>query len=540
VRRPGRRLGRLLRRDDRTGRRRAAAGQPARDHRRVRHHRHLPRHDRARRLPRHAGPVRLGGAHDGPRPVPAHPAGPRRPVAADLDQAAAAAGQRAVARGDLAGSSRAGRLLGQPGPRRRRHRRPGHAHRRLGRHVQGRHDVPVRGRHRAEAAGHGPVAARAPAPVRRRALRLGERDGGLVGRAPGPGPAPAAGPGAVLRPRSRLARCWLARCWLAWGGPVAAGGRRYAAAVPGRARPGTGAAGRAGPARLPRRRGGRRGRGHVGPVRHGKRLARGAERGRRQEPDLHQRAAARADPDRRASRGRALPGPAGRGRGGAAGGPAGHGRPGWPLDADHHRLAPAGTCRRRRSRPRWGRTGGDHARRGRVRRPGRGAAAAVRGLRRLSPHLAVGGQPGDPRLLRRGPSLGAAHTRVRSRGRPGRHPGAARGTGPRLGYRRRAAVSRGVRQGGGRGGGDVRRPVQPAPSVRHRDEPGRAVHRPGAAGPAGRRGADRPGRRRLAAPRRGTGGRGRAEHVVADDQPDAGPRHPGRRAALRAHLDQRR
>src|SRR6266487_2870822 len=45
------------------------------------------------------------------------------------------------------------------------------------------------------------------------------------------------------------------------------------------------------------------------------------------------------------------------------------------------------------------------------------AAAAVRGLRRLSPHLAVGGKPGDPRLLRRGPSLGAAHTRMRSRGR---------------------------------------------------------------------------------------------------------------------------
>jgi hypothetical protein len=251
-------------------------------------------------------------------------------------QAAAAAGRRAVARGDLAGSSRPGRLLERPGPRRRRHRRPGHAHRRLGRHVQGRHDLPVRGRHRAEAAGHGPVAARAPAPVRRRALRLGQRDGGLVGRAPAPGPAPAAGPGAVLRPRRRLARCWLAR-----GGAVAAGGWRYAADVPGRAQPGTGAAGRARPARLPRRRGGRRGRGHVGPVRHGKRLARGAERGRRQEPDLHQRAAARAAPDRRAARGRALPVPAGRGRGSATGGPAGHGRPGRPIDADHHRLAPA-------------------------------------------------------------------------------------------------------------------------------------------------------------------------------------------------------
>jgi putative CocE/NonD family hydrolase len=48
------------------------------------------------------------------------------------------------------------------------------------------------------------------------------------------------------------------------------------------------------------------------------------------------------------------------------------------------------------------------------------------------------------------------------------------------------------------------------------------------------------GRHRPATARRGTGGRGRAEHVVADDQPDAGPRHPGRRAALRAHLDQRR
>ena len=193
---------------------------------------------------------------------------------------------------------------------------------------------------------------------------------------------PAAGPGAVLRPRR-----WLARRRGQWP-PEGAGTRRLFLAGHGLAL----AAGRAGPSRLPRRRRGRRGRGHVGPVRHGKRLARGAERGRRQEPDLHQRAAARAAPDRRASRGRALPVPAGRGRGGAAGGPAGHGRPGRPLDADHHRLAPVGACRRRRSRPRWGRTGGDHARGGRVRRPGRGAAAAVRGLRRLPPHLAVGGR----------------------------------------------------------------------------------------------------------------------------------------------------
>ena len=54
------------------------------------------------------------------------------------------------------------------------------------------------------------------------------------------------------------------------------------------------------------------------------------------------------------------------------------------------------------------------------------------------------------------------------------------------------------------------------------------------------RGADRTGRRRPGAARRGAGGGGRPDTSSRTTSLDAGPRHPGRRAALRAHLDQRR
>ena len=81
---------------------------------------------------------------------------------------------------------------------------------------------------RAEEAGHGPVDARAPASVRGAALRLGKRDGGLVGRSPAAARGPAragAGAGPVLRAGRRVAQC----------AAVAAGRRPLAAAVPGRA-----------------------------------------------------------------------------------------------------------------------------------------------------------------------------------------------------------------------------------------------------------------------------------------------------------------
>ena len=78
------RLGGLLRRDDLPGRRGGPATAPAGDRRGLRHHGHVSRHHRAWGQPGHAGPLRLGCAHGGPRPVPADPPGPRRPLGADL------------------------------------------------------------------------------------------------------------------------------------------------------------------------------------------------------------------------------------------------------------------------------------------------------------------------------------------------------------------------------------------------------------------------------------------------------------------------
>ena len=227
VRRQRRRLGRLLRRDDGAGRRRGPPAPPESDRRGLRDHRRVPGHDHAGRLPGHARPVRVGRAHDGTRPVSAHRAGPGRPLAAGLGSAAAPSGRRRPARDHLAGAPGPGRrVLAEPGRRPVRDRDPGHADRRLGGRVRHLDVIPLPGGARPEAAGHGPLDARAPAPVGGRAVRLGGRDGRLVGRAP------AAGAGHNRRPRGLLR----AQRPVAGQRPMAAYRRTRTGAVPGRVR----------------------------------------------------------------------------------------------------------------------------------------------------------------------------------------------------------------------------------------------------------------------------------------------------------------
>ena len=180
----------------------AAACRPScADRRRLRHDRHVPRHDRAGGAARHAGPVRLGRAHGGPGPCrrPARiPAAGGSALAARLDRRPRAGRTRSTGRRTRIGTTtgRAGSWTPPPSTSRPCSSGAGPIL---------RSDRPCSARCPARETGHGLVDARPAASVRPAALRLGQRDGGLVGHPSAARPVPPQpGPPVLFYARGRV------------------------------------------------------------------------------------------------------------------------------------------------------------------------------------------------------------------------------------------------------------------------------------------------------------------------------------------------